>query len=63
MKAAVVLLGDDALVGRTGPNGRAERAGSKERERGPQGGCGPKFSNKDLSLKVKDSNAFKQNLN
>jgi hypothetical protein len=35
-------VGDDALVGRTRPKGRAERVGSKERECGPQGGCGPK---------------------
>jgi hypothetical protein len=32
-------VGNDALVGLIGPTGRAERAGSKERERGPQGGC------------------------
>jgi hypothetical protein len=66
--------GGGAWVGRLGPKGRVERASSKERECGPQGGCGPKcrrvaetifliFSNKDLSLKVKDSNSFKPNLN
>jgi hypothetical protein len=31
-----------AWVGRLGLKGRAEWAGSKEREREPQGGCGPK---------------------
>jgi hypothetical protein len=31
-----------ARVGRLGLKGRAKRAGSKEKERRPQGGCGPK---------------------
>jgi hypothetical protein len=66
--------GGGAWVGQLGPKGQVEWASSKERERGPQGGCGPKckratetifpiFSNKDLSIKVKDSNSFKPNLN
>jgi hypothetical protein len=29
-------------VGRLGPKGRAEQAGSMKIERGPQGGCRPK---------------------
>jgi hypothetical protein len=66
--------GGGAWVGQLGPKGQVEWASSKERERGPQGGCGPKckratetifpiFSNKDLSIKVKDSKSFKPNLN
>jgi hypothetical protein len=35
-------VGHDALVVQIGPKGRAERAGSMERERDPGGGCGPK---------------------
>jgi hypothetical protein len=60
-------------VGRLGPKGRAERAGSKEQEYGPQSGCEPKckraaetvfdFGTRFLDSTLKGSNTFELNLN